>query len=348
MRKFLIIAVVLVAAGLAAWFVPRPAPRTPPGGQGAGGAGEPTRLPAITGELVQPELARRRPLAVIVENHPDSRPQSGLLEADVLYETLAEGGITRFLALYQSREASRIGPVRSAREYFAEIANGWGAIYAHVGGSNEVIEKLKAGGYPALSDANEYYNEQFFSRDQLKSPPHNVFTSTERLNALAKARFYGTVWSQDPPWPRKDEQPIGASSSSPSVRNVAMSFSRPGYEVSYRYDPESNGYRRSLGGEPHRDFRTGVQLEPKVLIVQVVPITPVPDDPLLKVSVELSGEGRAVVFQDGQVLDGTWRQDQSGGPARFFDQAGREVQLNRGQTWVHLLPKDRAYTLVWD
>lgn len=346
MRK-LSIAVAIALAGLVAWLVFRPVPKVVRDGQGQGAA-EPVRLPAITGELVQPELAGRRPLAVMVENHPDSRPQSGLLEADVVYETLAEGGITRFLVLYQSREASRIGPVRSAREYFAEIANGWGAIYAHVGGSNEVIAKLKAGDYPSLSDANEYYNEQFFSRDQAKAPPHNVFTSTERLSALAKACLYKTVWSQEPPWPRKNGQPAGASSSSPSVRNVAMSFSRPGYEVSYRYDPEGNGYLRSLGGEPHRDARTGAQLEPKVVVVQVVPIVPVPDDPLLKVTVELSGEGRAVIFQDGQVLDGTWRQDKTQGPVRFYDQAGGEVRLNRGQTWVHLLPKDRAYTLVWD
>ena len=138
-------------------------------------------VPAINGFLVSPEIAQKRPLAVIVENHPDARPQSGLGEADIVYETLAEGGITRFLAIFQTREVKSIGPVRSARDYFAEIANDFGALFAHVGGSDEVLLELQNKHYKNLDDINQFYQASFFERIKLRPAPHNVYTSTEKL-----------------------------------------------------------------------------------------------------------------------------------------------------------------------
>src|SRR3989344_6912600 len=153
MNKRLAIAIAAIAVlGAAAFLTLKPSPPTQVEESEHGI--EPQKYEAINGIYVEEIVSTLRPLAVMVENHPDARPQSGLSEADIVYETLAEGGITRFLVLFQSRAANEIGSVRSARDYFAEIANEWGALYAHVGGSNEVIANLKKGIYENLDDAN--------------------------------------------------------------------------------------------------------------------------------------------------------------------------------------------------
>src|SRR5581483_1401572 len=121
----------------------------------------------------------KRPFAVVVENHPDARPQSGLSQADVVYEALAEGGITRFLAIFQSQDVKSIGPVRSARTYFNDWAQEWGAVYAHVGGNSDALALIKAG-IPGVSDADQFFNDPYFTRISSRRPPHNTYTSINK------------------------------------------------------------------------------------------------------------------------------------------------------------------------
>ncbi len=248
---------------------------------------------AINGAKVSDQTARTRPIAVMIENHPDARPQAGLLQADIIYETLAEGGITRFLAVYQSQTATKIGPVRSAREYFALLANEISAVYAHVGGSNEAISQIKAGKYKHFSDANEYYNGEFFPRPKDKIAPHNIYTSSELLEKLIAARSYLSLAKYDS-WLFKDDEP--ATPGQITTNKINIDFSRPGYEVEYRYSTSTNSYLRFLSGDTHTDEQTGKQLAAKNVVIQLVNVTPVPNDPLLQVNIQLTGEGRAVIF----------------------------------------------------
>lgn len=307
---------------------------------------------AVNGTLVSPEIARKRPMAVVIENHPDSRPQSGLGDADIVYETLAEGGITRFLALFQTGRVKNIGPVRSAREYFAELADEWRAVFAHVGGSNETIAKLKDGVYRYVSDANEYYNEQFFERIAERPAPHNVYTSIEQLEKLAAFRKFETTASFFP-YLFKDDEPssnLAALATNTPLgmigSKIHIDFSRTGYEVDYQYDPVGNDYLRFLAGKPHLDADTKAQLKAKNVVVQLVEVIPVPKDPLLKVDIKLLGQGRAVTFQDGKVRDGSWIKsvDQ---PTRYFDEQGGEIKFNRGPIWIELVPTEKSNNLIW-
>ncbi len=295
---------------------------------------------AINGVLVRESLASLRPFAVMVENHPDSRPQSGLSQADVVYEALAEGGITRFLALFQSAEPAMIGPVRSAREYFAALADEWGAVYAHVGGSNEAIAQLKNNRYPHLSDANEYYNGDYFIRRKDKIQPHHIFTSWEKLRQLSQSRGFSAA-ADFSPWEFQDNQPAASS----TVAKIDIDFSRAGYEVGWRYDAAQNRYLRLQYFEPHMDAASKTQIAASTVIVQLVKVTPVPNDKLMHVNIDLDSGGKAWIFAGGRVAEGAWKKQN--GRTRFYNAAGEEIKLARGPIWVELVPRDKQESLKW-
>ncbi len=336
-----VIVLLLVLACAAALAVVWQRSGRPAGDRGPIPVPEAPTAPGISGILVDPEVATRRPLAVVVENHPDSRPQDGLSSADVVYEFLAEGGITRFLALYQSSDPEIVGPVRSARSYIAELGDSWGAVFAHVGGSDQVIAALKAGEYQNLLDLNEYSHEQQFARVSFRGPPHNVYTSGERLRAWA-GEASSTPWQARAPWVFS-----GAPAASDSPASViAVNFSRPGYDVQFEYDAVANTYRRLLGGRRHVERAEGAAVAPSTVVVQLVDVTPVPDDPLLHVTVGLAGSGKAYVFRGGRVTAARWIGER-GAPARYVDADGRDVPLAPGQVWVALVPDGKPGALSW-
>ncbi len=289
---------------------------------------------AINGLKVSPEIATTRPIAVMVENHPDAWPQSGLASADVVFEALAEGGITRFLAIFQTQNPSFIGPVRSAREYFAQIADQWGALFAHVGGSNEVIAQLKNRQYKNLDDANEYYNFEFFPRRNNKPQPHHIFTSTEKLRELISFHKFSGI-AQFSPWNFKDDSPVATS----TATKISIDFSRAGYEVGWVYNSQNNSYGRLQYFKPHLDENTDKQIFAKTVVAQMVTVTPVPKDPLLSVDIDLKSGGKAYVFLDGQVIEGVWKNEP--GKTRFYNNYNQEISFNRGPIWVELVPEDK-------
>lgn len=295
---------------------------------------------SISGQEISEEQSKQRPLAVVVENHPDSRPQSGLSKADIVYETLAEGGITRFLAVFQSNNINQIGSVRSAREYFAEIANEWGALFAHVGGSNEVISQLKKGKYKNLADANEYFNFDFFPRRNDKPEPHHIFTSTQKLRELIEYQKFSNqaVFSS---WQFKNEAPATTS----LISKIQIDFSREGYEVGWEYDSLKNAYKRLQYFEPHIDELSKAQITAKNVVVQFVEVMPVLNDPLLQVDIDLFSGGKALVFLDGKVIEGVWKKSED--KTRFYDLFGKEIEFNRGNIWLELVPKDRETKVLW-
>lgn len=295
---------------------------------------------SVNGTQVSKEVSQLRPLAVMVENHPDSWPQSGLSQADIVYEVLAEGGITRFLALFQTQEVSSIGPVRSAREYFAQIADEWHALYAHVGGSNEVIAQLKNGEYKHLDDANEYFNFDYFPRKQGKVQPHHIFTSTQKLRDLISFYKYETKATFSP-W---QFQEVGELPTT-TVKSIFIDFSRPGYEVTWQYNKETNEYARLQYFKSHIDENTGKQITAKNIVLQIVEVTPVPKDPLLSVDIDLNSGGNAIVFLNGVSVEGTWKKEK--GKLRFYDEFENEIKFTPGLIWVELVPKDKENLLKY-
>lgn len=297
------------------------------------------KLQAINGLLVDPSKAGR-PFAVVIENHPDARPQSGLSQADIVYEALAEGGITRFLAVFQTQNVKNIGPVRSARTYFNDWAEELGALYVHVGGNSDALADLNAGDYPAVSNADQYFNGSFFTRVKNRKPPHNVYTSISALNALEAAhRYSGDKIYQD--YLFKAAAPLAE----PTASTINIKFSRPEYQVKYLYDKRTNTYKRYIAGKADVDAANQKQIAPTDIAVQIVRNWPTQTDTLLSMDMGTHESGNAYVFMDGREISGTWKYDS--GRTRFFDASGKELAFDPGQIFIEVVPPDLESALNW-
>jgi hypothetical protein len=290
------------------------------------------RMPAI----VPPPLATVYPLAVMVENHPDARPQAGLNLADVVYEALAEGGISRFLALYLTQEAEAIGPVRSTRHYFVYTAAEYNATLTFVGASPIGYAALAATG---LRNVNESVGDPGIWRSPRRDPPHNAFTSTVDAREAADGNAFGWPGSWGP-LVFKDQ--MSATAGVPAT-NIRVRYPPIGwYDVTYEYDPSTNQYFRLMDGYRHRDQFTGLQLSASNVIVQVVPDDVIDREGRLDLA--QTGEGPAYYFVDGVEVDGMWTKADYGSQTLFWDTAGNLARFNPyGTTWVQLVsPQGRV------
>lgn len=298
---------------------------------------------AINGTIVPIQKASR-PFAVVVENHVDSRPQSGLSQADLVYEALAEGGITRFLAVYQTEDVTSIGPVRSARTYFNDWAQELKAVYVHVGGNSDALYYIKQG-IAGVSDADQFFNDPYFLRIISRPMPHNTYTSTVRLQALAKARKFDLTPSYES-YLFKDDQ---ASVSSEVQNTISIDFSLPAFTVSWTYDSVSNSYVRYLAGKKAVDVGNNSEIKAKNVIIQRVANWPVESDTILAISMGTRDGGDAEFYLDGKKILGSWKY--INGRTKFFKKTivlGREIntemEFNRGKMWIEIVPPDRAVT----
>jgi Protein of unknown function (DUF3048) N-terminal domain/Protein of unknown function (DUF3048) C-terminal domain len=303
----------------------------------------------VDGTLIElAELARlnqRLPLAVMIENDPDARPQSGLNKADLVYEAIAEGGVTRFMAVYWRNEAERVEFLRSARIYYIQWASEIGAVYVHWG---QVEDPGPVDVWPVFSRLGTrvlnglFLGEEVGYRNPARFAPHNVYTNTGLLWSSAQARgFVGPPTI--PPWLFKNDNPERAGD--PVLRSsrvIDVTFGSAGspYAVTWYYDPASNSYLRSMGGAPHTDGISGEHLSARNIAVQFATLRPsgVKDYNII----DTVGSGRAVVFQDGIAIEGSWRKDTETARTRFYDGAGNEIYFNRGRTWIEVVPSDSA------
>ncbi len=289
----------------------------------------------LTGVEVASEESASRPVTgVMIENSPDARPQSGLDQAGIVFEAIAEGGITRFLALFQETRPDYLGPVRSARPYYVEWAKMFDASYGHVGGSPDALAKIKALG---VKDLDQFANGSSYQRISSRAAPHNVYTDFTKLDALNTAKKY--TKSTFTSWERKDDV-----KQTPTAATIDLSVSGPTYSPRFTYDSSTNSYLRLQEGEPHnvlaKDLQTKKQINPKTVVVLVT--TYGLDNDGYHSSYRTTGSGNLYVFQDGIVSVGKWSRADGNAMYVLTDKNGFPMKLNRGQTWVTLVASDSA------
>jgi hypothetical protein len=277
----------------------------------------------LTGLPVTKEQSELPITGIMIENSPDARPQSGLNQAGVVFEAIAEGGITRFLTLWQEAQPDYVGPVRSVRPYYVDWLEGFDAAIAHAGGSPEALNKIKAEG---VKDLDQFANGGSYRRVSNRYAPHNLYTGLGDLVNLQKSK--GWTHSTFTGFPRKAEQ----ASSAPTARTVDIKISGALYDVHYDYDTASNSYKRSEGGKPHVDERSKEQIAPKVVVAMVVPYS-IHADGIHSVY-QTIGSGTAYVFQDGTISEVTWTKTSGKSQITFKDAAGKALSFNAGQTWI--------------
>lgn len=296
----------------------------------------------LDGVLVKSDRAQYWPYAVMIENLPVVRPQSGLSQALVVYETLAEGGSTRFMAVFDPSEIiPALMPVRSARPYYLEWVSEYGALYAHAGGSPKALTVLWEN--PDINDLNALSRDgKYFWRDTTKYAPHNLVTSSEKMNFALRDKKLLDQPADFRSWLFKDDTSL--SERGLDGKSVVFNFSYgKSYEVKYAYSQATNLYARFNADKPHLDKNTGKQIEAKNVIVQLV------KEPELagekgRLDMYVGGTGTAWIFRDGQVIVGSWQKNSRIDRTVFYDEQGKEIQFNRGATWVHVLPETQAVT----
>lgn len=306
---------------------------------------------------------QHRPLTVMIENHSDSRPQSGLSRADIIYEAIAEGGITRLLAVFYCGAAAQditIGPVRSARTYFMDFASEYGdyPLYAHVGGANvpgPANALGQIGDYGWLKQGNDL--NQFslgfptFWRDYERighpvATEHTMYSTTDKLWEVAHKRGLdaqndkGVKWDEKfEPWKFKDEAELGKRGETAQVEfDFWGGYSQ--YSVNWQYDKQSNIYKRINGGAPLKDLNNDEQIQAKTVILSFLQEKG-PIDDSKHMLYTTSGKGKAIVFQDGQAIQASWKKDKRITRTKFFDASGKGISLNRGPIWIEILPAGR-------
>jgi hypothetical protein len=327
----------------------------------------------------------RRPVIAMIENHVDARPESGLSRADVVYEAVAEGGITRFVGVFYcgaSAEDVQVAPIRSARVYFINLAAGYGSdpIYLHQGGANNIcsdcpggvksraqidpsvntitlFDKLGWYGGPAGNNFDGGYNIGFpiVVRDQyrLGSTPaaweHSVVADLDLVWAEAEKRNFGykdesgVAWTKGfRKWLFQDDK----ASTSPVASDIKFNFweSMAGYDVEWKYDSATNSYSRFNGGVAHVDWEFG---KPQLTAKNVAIMFATEKGPLdteHHMFYQVTGTGKALVFQNGQVITGTWKKASALDREVFYDTTGVEIQMVRGATWVEVVPAQNKVT----
>ena len=280
----------------------------------------------LTGEVISAPLSvLPQVFGMMIENAADAWPLSGVDDAFLVIEAPVEGNIPRFIAFYSDdQDVSRIGPVRSARLYYLDWNAEFQGIYGHVGGSPEALEDILENG---TLDLNQFFQSEYYYRDELtRYAPHNVYTSTNILKeSIAEIREkYDVDVPSYESWTFTD----GVSQSS-TVATTHIEWGS-GYDVDWTYDPSTNTYHRSQGGNTYTANN---------VVVIATDIGTIPGDDKGRRTVRTIGEGPMMLLQNGtrNNVPWTWKKTSASSRMRFYDETGKEVPMNAGKTWIEVI-----------
>lgn len=344
--------------------------------------GPKTKACPLNGQLYTKEeeaiWSERRPLLVMIENHEDSRPQSGLQTADIVYEAIAEGGITRFMGVFycgqvEGSEASKydLGPVRSARTYFLDIASEYSdyPLYNHVGGANcsaatntspcttnrkaQAIEQISSYGWNSKgtwSDLSQFALSYKACRrepertGEVVATEHTMYCSSKELWNIAEKRgLTNMTEAKKVSWDKKyrswltNQEDSSISESNTSLVSFGFWSGYKAYAVSWKYDSSNNNYIRINAEEEQVDFNTQKVLTAKNIVLQFVKETRSVDEHAHNLY-QMVGKGDGVLIQNGEKIDITWSKSNRVSRTIFKDKKGKEIKFVPGNIWVEVLP----------
>ncbi len=277
-----------------------------------------------TAEDVNPPL-----VAVMVENHFESWPQSGLSDAQIVYEAPVEGNISRFMAIYPlDSKVEKVGPVRSARPYYLDWLEEYKNImYMHVGGSPDALDQIKE---EDIFNVNEFYLGWYFWRSKDRSAPHNTYTSDKLWNKAWDKYTKDFEAATSTSWAFGEAEKCEAD----CIDEIVVSFAAPTYQAVWNYNTSTQKYERYQVGENHAD-QNGNKIEVDTIVVQRVTTKTI--DNIGRKSMDTIGDGQVFVFQNGNMLEGIWKKESITDKTRWLDKDGSELPLKPGKIWIEVL-----------
>lgn len=272
-----------------------------------------------------------RVVGVMIDNHPDARPQAGISSARIVYEAPVEGSFTRYFALFDADQTvDKVGPVRSARPYFLDWQAEYGTLaYMHSGGSPDALDEIKN---RKIFDTNEFFWGEYYWRSAEADAPHNLFTSSKLWQSLLKkygARYPETDWQG---WKFGD---VPVATTSP-VKAITINYNS-NYSVGWAYQPLPARYGRIVNGKISSDQEGRSVVADNIVILEMS--VKVLDDYGRK-AITTVGTGDARVIRRGEMVRGIWKKNTVIDRTRFFDKQDNEIALAPGITWVEIVPPD--------
>ncbi|HEX7042824.1 MAG TPA: DUF3048 domain-containing protein, partial [Patescibacteria group bacterium] len=285
--------------------------------------------------------------------------------ADIVYEAVAEGGITRFLAIFYCQDAQEVAPVRSARVYYVNWVSEYGSnpLYAHVGGANtpgpaDALGLITDLGWDAYNDLNQFaigfptYWRDYNRLGHDVATEHTMVSTTTKLWSIAKTRGLTNVDKEGEAWDTKfvkyTFKDDAAKSARPTSQIIHLDFwGDPNYAVDWIYDSTNNVYKRNNGGQPHIDLNTKKQLTAKNVVVLFMKVSQVNDGYMNNEHQEYGniGSGKALIFMDGKETIGTWKKASRTSRTLVYNQNGSPVIFDRGLIWFEAQPLDGEVTV---
>lgn len=308
----------------------------------------------LTGVQAAPGTPADRPaLAVKIDNAPPARPQAGLEAADIVYEEIGEGGLSRFLSFFQCNDAASVGPVRSVRNTDVDVLQEYvPVLLAYSGANRQVLAKVVS--TRGIVDLRQGSNGAAYTRQAGRKAPYNLMSSTQKLRDLPAARDIrgpsrtGLVFDAGVLQPAPAPGGTAGSPQAPPPAGSSVSFSfSASNAVGYTYDPAKKAYLRFIGSVPHKSV-SGTQLSAVNVVIQKVKVTTgtvrdAAGSPTQETSVV--GSGDAIVLRGGVAVSGTWSRPSLSANTTFTDPSGQTIKLAPGNTWIELLPAERPVTV---
>lgn len=308
---------------------------------------------------------KQRPLGVMIENHESARPQSGINSADITYEIIAEGGITRTLNVFYCQTPAQVGPIRSARTYFLDFMSEYGdsPLYAHVGGANtpgpaDALGQISDYGWAGYNDLNQFsIGFPTFWRDYNRlghttATEHTMYSTTDKLwefadedRGLSSESEDGVAWDKGfEPYSFKED---GKPASSQTV-HIEHWEGYDEYSVDWTFDPKTNTYSRKNGGKVHLDRNTNKPIVARNIVVLYMSESNANDgyENNAHLLYDTKGTGDAVVFIDGKKISGQWSKDSRTDKTVLTDSSGDEIEFNRGKIWFHVIDESAGVLTV--
>lgn len=298
--------------------VPTPTPEPPKG----------TPCP-LTGVLVEDEADQNlRPIAVMIDNEINARPQSGLLDAEIVYEIPVEGNITRYMAIYHHNHTDKIGPVRSARPYFIDKALEFNAVYVHCGGSPQALQDLAS---MKVNTLNDLKGSPCFWRSKDRKMPHNLYTSTKLMREVMEKNQYNNKTA--PEYFKFSEEFLNLDGK--AVKGISFVYSK-NYIVGYEYDEKDKLFYRTINGSRLKDKDSGKDIPTTNIIVEKT--TSKVLDKVGRLDVENLGKNRGYYLTGGKLIELEWSKSDRSAKTVYKDLKGNEITINKGVTWIQVVP----------
>jgi hypothetical protein len=285
-------------------------------------------LCSLTGLPMEEGQLDIRPVAVMIDNMASARPQSGLINADIVYEMPAEGGITRYMAIYHHQSSDKVGPVRSARSYYIDKVMEYNAVYVHCGGSPEALGDIKN---LKIDSLDELKGENNFWRARDRKAPHNLYTSTKLIREVMDAKKLSQEkWNY-----KMNFSDSFIDLDGKAIKGLVIDY-KHNYKAGYEYNETEKLFYRTINGIRLKDKETNAEVTTVNIIVEKVSSKVV--DSVGRLDLSNTGSGRGYLITGGKLIEIQWSKEDRKAKTNYKDLKGNPIQLNKGNTWIQVVP----------